>query len=116
MATPAAKLVSREVFVHILVDQNRKISRIDPDPFWVSKGGNQEVVFQCTSTDPSNPHPDFTVEFNKNGSPFNESVFRHDCPCSGLVRRNVKADPNYIYRYTVTVGEATLDPGGGVQP
>lgn len=113
MASPARRPMSRDVSVQITVDKNGQIS-VKPDPFWVSKGGNEEVWFSCTSTDPSNPNPDFTVRFNKNGTPFNDSVFTQQYPCSGLVQRKVKASKK-IYNYRVTVGRNSLDPGGGVQ-
>ncbi len=119
MAAAAPKLVSREVFVHIIVDQGGKIS-VDPDPFWVSKGANQEVVWHCTSTDPTNPHPNFDVLFNKDGTPFHDDKFSNEWPCSGLVDRNFQPDPDpaqrKIFHYTVKVGENELDPGGGVTP
>ncbi len=118
MATAAPGPISREVFVHIIVDQQTGGIRVDPDRFWVSKGANQEVVWHCTSTDPNDPHPDFTVDFNKkNGSPFYESQFSKDCPCSGLVQRDVEPNEKsgLFYQYTVRVGTKSLDPDGGVQ-
>ena len=121
MAAAAPKLISREVFVHIIVDPNGPTPiRVDPDRFWVSKGMNEEVVWHCTSTDPNDPNPDFTVVFNQsNGSPFNESQFSRDYLCSGLVKRGVQpSNPNTgpFYKYTVTVGGASVDPDGGVKP
>jgi hypothetical protein len=113
MATPAPRPISREVFVHIIVDQTGQIT-VDRDPFWVSKGKDEEVVWHCTSTDPKDPHPNFTVDFDKNGSPFNESHFSSDWPCSGLVKRNVQPDRDRLYHYTVRVGTNSLDPDGGV--
>ncbi len=112
MATPAPAPIGREVFVHIIVDNTGAI-RVDPDTFWVSKGNNQEVLWHCTSTDPSNPRPNFTVDFDKNGCPFYEPHFDRNRPCSGLVDRKVDPGPT-IYNYTVSVGGQSLDPGGGV--
>ncbi len=137
MGTPAPKLVSREVFVHIIFDPKTKEIRVDPDPFWVSQGGNEEVVFHCTSTDPNKPNPDFEVDFDENDSPFYESHFSQEHCCSGLVKRDVNAtqplteedlrnkdrakyreknENKALYKYTVTVGGSTLDPDGGVKP
>lgn len=112
MATPAPTPSVREVPVHINVDAAGTIT-VQPPTFWVVKGENQEVVWDCTGPDPRNP-PEFTVDFEKNGSPFYESQFSSVCPCSGLVCRNVLPGPK-IYNYTVRVGVKSLDPGGGVQ-
>src|SRR5713226_8283226 len=114
MATPAPRPLGREVFVHIVVDNAGAIT-VDPDTFWVSKEKNEEVVWHCTSTDPRDPRPHFKVDFDKNGTPFHDSDFGKDSPCSGLVRRDVNHGPK-IYKYTVRVGDKSLDPGGGVHP
>jgi len=58
--------------------------------------------------------PCFTVDFEKNGSPFYESQFSSDSPISGLVRRDVLPGPKR-YNYTVRAGDKSLDPGGGVK-
>jgi len=94
--------------VTITIDPSGAIN-VSPDPFFVSKGRNQEVVWVC-----SDRNAYFTVDFDKNGSPFYESQFGSSSPCSGLVRRDVLSDPHKIYKYTVRVRGNTLDPGGGV--
>jgi len=106
MAAAAPKLISREVFVHIIVDQDGNIS-VDPDTFWVSQGGNQEVVWHCTSK--------FDVDFDVNDNPFYESHFDGEHSCSGLVKRSVQAS-KHVYKYTVRVAGAKKDPFGGVDP
>jgi len=132
MAAAAPKIISREVFVHIIVDPKAdEPVRVDPGRFWVSKKGNQEVMWHCTSTDPKDPHPAFTVKFDKKkvekedekkyekGSPFYEREFDREHPCSGLVKRNVKPNRELLYHYTVTVvgvNRPPLDPAGGVWP
>ncbi len=108
MATMAPSPSSRDVPVTITIDPSGKIT-VTPDTFYVSKSKNQEVVWGC-----SDPNAYFTVEFNKNGSPFYESQFSKDHPCSGLVRRDVLPEHYRIYDYTVRVGGKSLDPGGGV--
>lgn len=114
MAATAPKPIGREVFVHINVDNSGQI-RMDPDTFHISKGNNEQVVWYSTSAGPGDPHPAFTVDFNKNGSPFYESHFDESLPCSGLVKRGVLPGST-IYKYTVTVGGVSLDPGGVVDP
>jgi hypothetical protein len=54
------------------------------------------------------------VEFGTD-SPFYETQFTKDFPCSGLVRREVAPDDFRLYKYTVRVGKRILDPGGGVR-
>lgn len=118
MAT-APKAIGEAVPVNIIVDNTGAI-KVEPDPFWVSKGKNEEVVWHCTSTDPNDPHPDFEVVFGtERGSPFHETRFNKERQRSGLVKPDAKVsgpkDP-YLYKYTVTVGKNSLDPGGGVNP
>ena len=107
MAT-APKAVGGAVPVNIIVDGTGAI-KVDPDTFWVSKGTKQEVEWACRSGDY------FTVDFNKNGSPFSGSHFDTNSPQSGPVDPAVQPGPK-IYNYTVKVGNQSLDPGGGVNP
>jgi hypothetical protein len=88
---------------------------VKPNVFWVSKGDCEQVHWHCESQDPALPAPEFTIDFNKNGSPFNETLFNHQVPFSGLVRRGVLPDAHKIYGYTVQIGDESLDPGGGVR-
>ncbi len=108
MATTAPGPVTREIPVGITIGPSGAIT-VSPDTFRVSKSKSEEVVWRCTD-----PKAYFTVDFDKNGSPFYESQFSSDFACSGLVRRDVLPDPGKIYRYTVRVGNEKLDPGGGV--
>lgn len=79
---------------------------VNKEPFRISKGNNDQVLWV---TDP--PGGQFTVEFQPE-SPFYESQFSDAAPYSGLVRRNVLADPNKEYKYTVRVAGRTVDPVG----
>jgi hypothetical protein len=99
----------REVTVRISVDEEGKIS-VQPDPFWVSKRGNQEVRWILEQGD-----GEFLVDFGDN-SPFYESQFSQDSPVSGLARRDILPHEHRTYEYTVFVGDEKLDPGGGVRP
>ena len=118
MATPGRGLnpVSRDVIVKIGLDSKTNIIKADPEYFQISKKKNEEVRWVC---DQDHEHPKdgpcFTVDFEKNGSPFNEFQFSSDAPVSGLAKRNVMPGPK-IYNYTVRIkGKPDLDPGGGVQ-
>jgi hypothetical protein len=53
------------------------------------------------------------VDF-KGNSPFADFTFKGHHAHSGCA--NVKPDPNKLYKYSITVGNQTLDPGGGVKP
>src|SRR5215470_987757 len=104
----------REVVVNIGLDSQGNII-VDPAYFKVSKSKNQEVRWVCMMDhDHMEERPCFTVDFDKNGSPFYESQFSSDAPVSGLARRDVLPGPK-IYEYTVQVGDKEVDPGGGVQ-
>ena len=92
--------------VTIAVDSQGEIS-VSPDPFVPHKHQDQVVRWSCT------PKKHFTVEFEKD-SPFYESQFSSDHPCSGIARRSLVTDKRRIYKYTVRVGNKVLDPGGGV--
>jgi hypothetical protein len=114
MATPALGQSSREVVVSIGLDKDGNIRAL-PEYFMVSKGRNEEVRWVCASDhDHKQDGPCFTVDFEENGSPFYESQFSSDAPVSGLARRDVLPGPK-VYKYTVRVGDKTLDPGGGVR-
>jgi hypothetical protein len=104
----------REVVVEIGLDINADIE-VDPDYFEIRKSKNEEVKWVCVQQhDHSKDEPCFTVDFEKNGSPFYESQFSSDAPVSGLAKRSVLPGPK-VYNYTVRVGDKTLDPGGGVR-
>jgi len=118
MATPGRRFdpVFRDVIVKIGLDSKTNIIKADPPYFQISKSKNEEVRWVC---DQDHEHPKdgpcFTVDFEKNGSPFYESQFSSDAPVSGLAKRNVMPGPK-IYDYTVRIkGKPDLDPGGGVQ-
>ena len=106
MATMAPTPGGREVQVTITQDRTGAIS-VSPDTFRVHKGNNEEVVWVC----PTGKY--FTIDFGHD-SPFYDSQFSKDCACSGLVRRNVLADPYRVYKYTVRIDDTALDPGGVV--
>jgi hypothetical protein len=106
----AASPGCRDVPVTIRIEKDGAIT-VSPDPFFVSKGKNQEVAWIC-----SDRKAYFTVDFDKNGSPFYEQQFSSSQPCSGLVRRAVLPDPHKTYSYTVRVRGKTLDPDGGILP
>jgi hypothetical protein len=114
MAKEAPALETREVLVKIGLDSRGNIEAV-PDYFQVSKRRNEEVRWVC-GQDHEHPKdgPCFTVDFEKNGSPFYESQFSSDAPVSGLAKRSVLPGPK-IYNYTVRVGDKSLDPGGGVK-
>jgi len=115
MATPMTALAKprpREVQVYILIDPHtQRISNVVPDPFRVSKGNLQEVRWICV------PEQDFSVDFDPNDSPFYESHFDQDSPCSGLPQRKAQAlGLQKIYKYTVSTAYDRLDPQGAVDP
>jgi hypothetical protein len=106
----------REVVVKVSLDVNGDV-QVDQEYFFVSKSRNQEVHWVCAQQHDhakDNDQPCFSVEFNDNDSPFYEFQFNSDVPVSGLVRRDVLPSPK-IYKYTVRIGNKSLDPGGGVQ-
>jgi len=116
MASAAFGQGSREVIVKIGLDGEGNIQAV-PDYFEVSKGKNEEVRWVCAQDHKHDraDGPCFSVDFEKNGSPFYESQFSSDAPVSGLAKRNVLPGPK-IYKYTVRiVGKADLDPGGGIK-
>ncbi len=105
MATPSQMPTQREVRVYIR--ENNGTLEVEPDRFWVSKQGNQDVRWICTSG------KDFQVDFGDD-SPFHESTFNQDYPCSGLARREIQPSKARFYKYTVRVDGKFLDPDGGV--
>jgi hypothetical protein len=107
MATAGAA-TRKTVTIH--VDAKGAVQKVTPDEFDVSKGNQEEVIWQTDST----KSVYFTVEF-KGESPFYESQFSSDYPVSGLVRRSVLSDPLKKYKYTVRAGGETLDPVGIVK-
>ncbi len=78
---------------------------VDPEPFRISKELQEEVIWNARDG------VYFTVEFSKE-SPFYESQFNSEFSASGLVRREVLADPQKKYEYTIRAGGVTRDPGG----
>lgn len=115
MAQEAPALEIREVLVKIGLDDKGNIVAV-PDYFQVSKRRNEEVRWVCAQNHKHDVDgPCFTVDFEKNGSPFYESQFSSDAPVSGLAKRSVLPGPK-IYNYTVRIaGKDDLDPGGGVK-
>lgn len=102
----------REVQVYILIDpKSQKISQVIPDPFRVSKKNLQEVRWICV------PEQNFSVDFASGDSPFYESHFDQDNPCSGLPQRRVDAlGLQKLYKYTIKTDYDSLDPQGAVDP
>lgn len=104
----------RDVIVKIWLGSTGDI-KVDPEYFQISKCRNEEVKWVCVQNhEHATDGPCFTVDFEKNGSPFYETQFSSDAPVSGLAMRSVLPGPK-IYNYTVRIGDKTLDPGGGVQ-
>jgi hypothetical protein len=113
MATTSPALSSERgkvVTVTIHVDSKGEVERVNPEPFAISKGRYQQVLWQA-----SDPNAHFTVDFGDD-SPFDYTQFSDAEPYSGLVRREVLGDPGKYYKYTVRAGGRTLDPGGVVNP
>lgn len=105
MATTVTALSPRKI-VTIHIDKSGEAQRVDPDQFVISKGNQEEVLWQA-----SDPKVYFTVDFGQN-SPFAYTQFSSDEPASGLVRREVLPDPEKYYKYTVRAGGKSIDPGG----
>lgn len=96
--------------VTIHVDSKGEVERVDPEPFVISKGMHEHVLWQA-----SDPKAHFTVDFGDD-SPFEYTQFSDAEPYSGLVQREVLGDPGKYYKYTVRAGGKTLDPGGIINP
>jgi hypothetical protein len=108
MAAPAPAPHGRMVTVTV----NPKLAKMtEPEIFHISKKNNDQVNWVA-----ADPAISFTVEFNEE-SPFYDKDFdSHAYPYSGLVRRNLQADSKKAYKYTVTAGGRTVDPGGIIDP
>jgi hypothetical protein len=106
MATPAHHVNDQEVLVSIKLDADGNIA-VHPERFKIHKHQDQFVRWHC----PTGEY--FTVEFEKD-SPFYESQFSRNFPCSGLVRRPILPDKLRPYKYTIRVGNHVLDPEGEV--
>ena len=105
---------NREVVIEVRLNAAGDVE-VSRDYFSVSKSGNEEVRWVCAQEhDCSKNRPCFSVEFENNDSPFYEYQFSSDAPVSGLVRRSVLPS-SQIYKYTVRIGDKSLDPGGGVR-
>lgn len=94
--------------VTIQVDKNGHVER-DPGEFTIYKNLNQQVLWQAS--DGKSP---FNIDFGSD-SPFAYTQFSDAQPYSGLVRREVLADPGRYYKYTVRTGTKHFDPGGYVK-
>ena len=93
------------------------------DHFWVSKPKNEVAEWFCLNKDhdPTHVHSNncFKIVFDPNNHPFKTHEFISNADgyaSSGHVRDEVKGDNNKHYKYTVAVGNRTLDPQGGVRP
>ncbi len=75
---------------------------VDLDPVEVSKGRQDEVVWQCDA--------DFEVIFDPNDCPFKDNRFNKGKNHSGSAKPDAKEKP-HIYKYTVKAFGETLDPG-----
>jgi hypothetical protein len=94
--------------INVVISVQAGMITVDPDIFEVHKHLDEEVRWTCTEGD-----GEFLVEFSD--SPFYEAQFSKDAPVSGLARRSILANRNKIYKYTVTVGDMVLDPGGVIR-
>jgi hypothetical protein len=111
MATTSPAIRSgrgKVAIVTIHLDSKGEVKRVDPEPFVISKGNFEQVLWEA-----SDPKAHFTVDFGDH-SPFDYTQFSDTEPYSGLVRREVLGDPGKYYKYTVRAGGVSLDPGGVV--
>jgi hypothetical protein len=108
MATTSPALRGTVATVTIHVNSKGEVERVDPETFLISKGMHGQVLWQ-----PSEANAHFNVDFGAD-SPFEYAQFSDAEPYSGLVRREVLADPGRYYKYTVRAGGRTIDPGGVV--
>jgi hypothetical protein len=107
----------KDVVVKILLDDAGQIKAV-PDPFWVSEGKDEKVMWVCTKENHQHgtaDNPCFTVDFNtKDGSPFHGWHFSGHGASSGLA---IKGGPYHkVYKYTISMSGKSCDPGGGVTP
>lgn len=125
MATTSPALGSARgsvVMVTIDINSRGEVKSVQPDSFEIYKSQYQQVLWQVSARDAQ-----FNVEFTGD-SPFDYKQFSDAEPYSGLVRREVLADPNKNYPYTVTVtlnksannkgsktASKSFDPGGYVR-
>jgi hypothetical protein len=100
----------REQLVTIYFDNKGDLLRVKPETFKVSKRAHHEVLWQT-----SPPNVPFSVDFQAE-SPFHYMQFSHMYSYSGLVRREVPGGDGKIYKYSVTAGASSIDPGGIVSP
>ena len=100
--TPAERRRTMGV-IHVTITPGNPPS-VSVDPIQVSKANHDNVVWHC--------HGPFKVQFDKDGTPFNERDFENGHPDSGRARDNAA---NGTYRYTVIAG-GKLDPGVIIGP
>ena len=99
--------------VGIYADPTTKQISAEPDPFWISLRGREEVVWVCKREHVHGDDKCFTVDFGDD-SPFPESVFKDHGVRSGHPKAHVIKE--MLYKYTVTVpGVGCVDPQGGVK-
>lgn len=91
--------------ITIYVAPNGDVLKVEPDTFVISKSAHEGVQWQT-----SPPNAAFTVMFNV--TPFYHQDFDQNNPYSGEARRNVPGNPGKQYKYSVTAGTKTIDPGG----
>ncbi|HTZ30925.1 MAG TPA: hypothetical protein VMH31_00610 [Methylomirabilota bacterium] len=103
--------------VTIEYDENQPVGKrlsVDLDTFFISKKDAEQILWHCHVKGASKALP-FSVDFCKDGCPFEYTQFNQDNPLSGPARRDVLADPTRIYHYVIKVADDVLDPGGGVK-
>ena len=109
--TGSAVSVEDETVVKVTIQVDPKGELLgDPGTFKISKAKHQQVLWVA-----SDGKSHFNVDFGEN-SPFAYTQFSDVEPYSGLVRREVLADPVKYYKYTVSAGGKRIDPGGHVNP
>lgn len=108
MSTTALALSPSVQPVTIKVDSKGDLLSVTPDTFYISKSAHESVVWR---TEP--PNAAFIVFFVD--SPFCHQDFDENDPYSGEVRRKVPGNRK-TYKYSVTAGTKTIDPGGVVNP
>lgn len=75
---------------------------VDPDPSAVSKQRKDEIVWRCDED------PNWKVDYGEE-SPFGRTTFDRDHDCSGPARAGARE--RIPYKYSVTAGGGTTDPG-----
>jgi hypothetical protein len=107
----AVSLEGEKVVVEVKIYLDGK-GEIQVDPaaaFELSKSKHQQVLWLAGA---GISH--FNVDFGAD-SPFEYRQFSDVEPYSGLVRREVLADPGKYYKYTVSAGGKSKDPGGYIK-